>query len=57
VIVDALKAAALLFTAAIAQVSILSGVVVFGGTPDLVLVTLVAVALLRGSIPGAFAGF
>ena len=56
-IADALKAAALLFTAAIVQVSILSGVAVFGGRPDLVLVTLVAVALLRGAIEGAVAGF
>ena len=56
-IVDGLKAAALLFVAAIAQVSILAGVDVFGGTPDLVLVTLVSLALLNGAIFGAVAGF
>lgn len=54
---DALKAAVLVFAAAIAQVSIFSGVTVLGGTPDVLLVTLVCVALLRGSIYGAVAGF
>jgi rod shape-determining protein MreD len=38
-------------------VTIFSGVEILGGTPDLVLVTLVAIALLRGSIYGASAGF
>jgi len=56
-IADGLKAAALLFVAAIAQVSIFSQVYVFGGVPQLVLVTLVGVALLRGTIVGAVAGF
>ena len=56
-IADGLKAAALLFVAAIAQVSIFSQVHVFGGEPQLVLVTLVGVALLRGAIVGAIAGF
>lgn len=56
-IADGLKAAALLFVAAIAQVSIFSQVQVFGGVPQLVLVTLVGVALLRGTIVGAVAGF
>ncbi len=54
---DAIKAAAGLFLCVIVQSSILSLVVVFGGTPDLVLVALVAVALLRGSVFGAIAGF
>jgi rod shape-determining protein MreD len=56
-IADGLKAAALLFVAAIAQVSIFSQVHVFGGEPQLVLVTLVGVALLRGAVVGAIAGF
>jgi len=56
-VADGLKAAALLFVAAIAQVSIFSQVDIFGGVPQLVLVTLVAVALLRGSVAGAIAGF
>ena len=54
---DPLKAAVLVFVAAIAQVSILSAYAPLGGTADLVLVTLVAVALLRGSLFGATAGF
>jgi rod shape-determining protein MreD len=56
-IVDAVKIAAVVFVAAILQVSIFSGVTILGGTPDLLLVTLVAVAVLRGSIVGAVAGF
>ena len=55
--VDAVKAAALLFLAVVLQISIFSGVHVFGGRPDLLLVTLVLVALLRGTIFGAIAGF
>jgi rod shape-determining protein MreD len=55
--VDGLKAAVLLFVAAILQVSIFTQVHVLGGVPDLVLVTLVAVALLRGSVVGAAGGF
>jgi rod shape-determining protein MreD len=54
---DGVKAAVLLFVAAIAQVSIFSQVHVYGGVPDILLVTLVAVALLRGSVVGAVGGF
>jgi rod shape-determining protein MreD len=54
---DGLKAAVLLFVAAILQVSIFSQVHVLGGAPDLRLVTLVAVSLLRGSMLGAAGGF
>jgi rod shape-determining protein MreD len=54
---DAAKAAVALFLCAIVQSSILGLAVVLGGTPDLVLVVLVAIALLRGSIFGAAAGF
>jgi rod shape-determining protein MreD len=56
-VLDGLKAAALLFVAAICQVSIFSQARVLGGEPDLLLVTLVAVALLRGSLFGAVGGF
>lgn len=56
-IADGLKAAALLFVAAIMQVSIFADVHILGGIPDLLLVTLVAVSVLRGSIAGAAAGF
>jgi rod shape-determining protein MreD len=55
--VDGLKAAALLFVAAIMQVSIFAQVHVLGGVPDVLLVMLVAVALLRGAIVGAAGGF
>jgi rod shape-determining protein MreD len=56
-VVDGVKAAALLFVAAIMQVSIFAQVHVLGGVPDVLLVMLVAVALLRGAIVGACGGF
>ena len=55
--VDGLKAATLLFVASILQVSIFSQVHVFGGEPEIVLVTVAAVALLRGALAGAVGGF
>jgi rod shape-determining protein MreD len=54
---EAAKAAGLLFVAAIVQVSIVSSITLIGGRPDLVLLTLVSVALLRGAVTGAVAGF
>jgi rod shape-determining protein MreD len=54
---DPAKAGAVLFLAAVLQVTILAAVDPFGGTPDLLLVTLVAVALLRGPLYGAGGGF
>ena len=54
---DGVKAAVLLFVAAILQVSIFSRVHVLGGGPDILLVTLVALALLRGAVAGAVGGF
>jgi rod shape-determining protein MreD len=54
---DGVKAAALLFVAAVFQVSVFSQVHVFGAVPDVMLVSLVAVALLRGSVVGAIGGF
>ncbi len=54
---DVVKAGLLLFVAAIVQASILSSIEILGGVPDLVLVTLVGVALLRGAIFGAAGGF
>ncbi len=56
-IFDALKAVAMLFVAAMFQVSVLSAYAPLGGELDLVLVSLIAISLLRGSIFGAFAGF
>jgi rod shape-determining protein MreD len=54
---DALKAAVLLFLAVLVQVSMLNGWTPFGGTADLLLVVLLSIALLRGAVFGAIAGF
>jgi len=54
---DVAKVAGLMFVAALIQTSILGALEIAGGTADLVLVTLAAIALLRGSIYGAAAGF
>ena len=51
------KAAALFFVVTILQVTIVASIGILGGSPDLVLVTLVAVALTQGSIFGAVSGF
>jgi rod shape-determining protein MreD len=53
----AAKVAAIVFVAAIVQVALVASLIVFDGTADLLLVSLVAIALLRGSITGAVAGF
>jgi len=57
VIADAGRAAAVLFVAVILQVSILNDVDILHGRPKLLLVTVVAVSLLRGAVFGAVAGF
>ena len=54
---DAAKSAVLLFVAAILQVAILDRILILHATPDLLLVTLVGVSLLRGSLFGATGGF
>lgn len=51
------KTAVLLFFAVVAQVTIVGTIGILGGSPDLVLVLLVAIALLNGATFGAFAGF
>jgi rod shape-determining protein MreD len=43
--------------AAVVQVTVLTGIRVLGAEPDLLLVTIVCVALVAGSLPGAVAGF
>ena len=55
--IDAVKAAVLLCVAVLAQVSILGGYSPLGGSADLLLVVLLSLALLRGSVFGAVAGF
>jgi rod shape-determining protein MreD len=56
-VLDGVKAGALLFVAAVVQVSILNSVTLLGGSPDFLLVTLISVSLLSGSIYGAVGGF
>jgi rod shape-determining protein MreD len=55
--IDAGKAAVVLFVAVLVQVSVLSAYTPFGGSADVVLVTLLSIALLRGAVFGAAAGF
>ena len=54
---DVAKAGALIFVATVVQVTILNAMTPLGGTPELLLVLLIAVALLRGAIFGAVSGF
>jgi rod shape-determining protein MreD len=56
-IADAAKTGLAFFAAVIVQVTIVSTVAPGGGTADLVLVMLAAVALFRGAVFGALAGF
>jgi rod shape-determining protein MreD len=57
VTLDSAKWAVLVFVAAILQASVFSSVTILHGTPDLLLVGIICVALLRGPIVGAVAGF
>lgn len=52
-----IRIALVVFVAAIVQVSVIAPVSILGGTPDVLLVSLVCIALLRGSVAGAVAGF
>ncbi|HEX4746972.1 MAG TPA: rod shape-determining protein MreD [Gaiellaceae bacterium] len=52
-----LRAGAAVFVAAMLQVVFVSSLVIEGGAPDLLLVAVVVLGLLRGSIPGAVLGF
>lgn len=54
---EAVKAGVTLLLAALVQVSIVGWIEVAEGHPDVVLIVLVAVALLRGPIVGAAGGF
>jgi rod shape-determining protein MreD len=54
---DWTKSATLVFLAAILQVSVFSSVSILHGTPDLLLVTIICIALLRGPVVGAAVGF
>ena len=54
---DSLKVALLVFFAAVVQTSVVGSWDLAGARPDVLLVVLVAVALARGTIVGAAAGF
>ena len=54
---DHLAVAAIVFVAALLQVTLVSSLDVLGGTADVLLLALLALALLRGSVTGAAAGF
>ncbi|CAN5239814.1 hypothetical protein BH18ACT12_BH18ACT12_06330 [soil metagenome] len=56
-VADGAKAAALFFFVVVVQLSIIANVELLGGRANLLLVTLVTVALLRGAVFGAVAGF
>jgi rod shape-determining protein MreD len=49
--------AALVFVAALLQVTLVASLDLAGGAADLLLLTLLAVALVRGAVVGALAGF
>jgi rod shape-determining protein MreD len=52
-----LRAGVLVFLAALLQVTIVSSLAAGGGSPDLLLLVVVCLALQRGAIAGAIAGF
>lgn len=54
---DVAKTSVLLFVVVVVQLSIVSSIVILTGRPNLLLVTVVCVALLRGATFGAGAGF
>lgn len=54
---DTLKVAVIVFFAALVQSSVVGAIDLGGGRPDVLFVTIVCVALLRGTVVGAWAGF
>jgi rod shape-determining protein MreD len=52
-----IRIALVVFVVTILQVSAFSAISVGGGGPDVLLVTLVSIALLRGAVTGAIVGF
>jgi rod shape-determining protein MreD len=54
---DAAAVSIVVFVAAVLQATLFSSLDVLGGSPDVLLVVLIGVALLRGSVQGAVAGF
>jgi len=54
---DNVAVAVCVFVAALLQVTLLASIDVAGGTADVLLLSLLAIALLRGAVAGAVAGF
>ena len=54
---DNVAVAVCVFVAGILQVTLFASIDVAGGTADVLLLTLLAIALLRGAVAGAVAGF
>ncbi len=54
---DAAALTVLVFAAALLQASLFSSLDVLGGTADVLLLVLIGIALLRGAVTGAVAGF
>lgn len=52
-----LRAAAVVFVAAMLQTVLVASLVIGGGAPSLLLIVVISVGLLRGAVPGAVAGF
>ena len=55
--IDLVKGVVLVFVVAVLQTTVFSTVDILGGVPDVSLVVLVCVALLRGPVAGALCGF
>jgi rod shape-determining protein MreD len=53
----AIRGTGLVFVAALFQAGLFASLAVVGGTPDLLLITVISLGLLRGSVPGAIFGF
>jgi len=54
---SAARASALVFATAMLQAVIVSSLVLGGGAPDLLLVVVISLGLIRGAVPGAIFGF
>ena len=52
-----IRGLAVVFVAALFQAGLFASLAVVGGTPDLLLIAVVSLGLLRGSVPGAVFGF
>lgn len=53
----ATRAALVVFVAALFQAALFSSVAIGGGAPDVLLIVVISLGLLRGSVPGAVLGF